>query len=81
MILRPQKKRQDEQQKLMDGIKKGDKVVLASGIHGTISSVDERTVLLQIADNVRIHVEKSALTTVTSKDLKDSKEKEVKEVK
>jgi preprotein translocase subunit YajC len=81
MILRPQKKRQDEQQKLMDGIKKGDKVVLASGIHGTISSVDERTVLLQIADNVRIHVEKSALTTVTSKDLKDGKEKEVKEVK
>lgn len=67
MILRPQKKRQDEHKKLMEGLKKGDKIVTASGIHGTISEVeDNNVVLVQIADNVRIRIDKSAVGTVVS---------------
>lgn len=68
MILRPQKKRQDEQKKLMDGLKKGDKIVTASGIHGTVSDVEDGNILLvQIADNVRIRIDKSAVGSVVNK--------------
>jgi preprotein translocase subunit YajC len=66
-ILRPQKKRQDEQKKMLDGLKNGDKVVLSSGIHGTVSSVDGNTALIQIADNVRVRVEKTSVVTIQPK--------------
>lgn len=69
MILRPQKKRQDEHKKLLNGIKKGDKVVTASGIHGTVSDVEENVILLQIADNVRIRIDKAAIGAVEPKPL------------
>jgi len=61
MIIRPQAKRQKQQQELLASLKKGDKVVTNSGIHGTISEVDETTFLVQIADNTRIRMEKSAV--------------------
>jgi preprotein translocase subunit YajC len=66
-IIRPQKKRQDEHQAMLNALKQGDKVVLSSGIHGSVSSIDDKTVLIQIADNVRIRVEKSAVTAVQPK--------------
>lgn len=67
MILRPQKKRQDEVKNMLNEIKKGDKVVMSSGIHGTISEVEETSALVQIADNVRIRVEKQAIASVVEK--------------
>jgi preprotein translocase subunit YajC len=70
MIIRPQKKRQDEMKKMLDGLKKGDKVVLASGIHGTISEVEDNSALVQIADNVKIKVEKSAIGNIVPKEKK-----------
>ena len=53
MILRPQQKRQKERQKMLDQVKKGDKVVTAGGLHGTVAGIDEKTILLQVADNVK----------------------------
>ncbi len=64
MILRPQQKRQKERQKLLESIKKGDKVVTASGIHGKIIAVEEKTVLVEIADNIKVKIERSAIGTV-----------------
>jgi preprotein translocase subunit YajC len=64
LLFRPQMKRQKEQQKLIAALKTGDRVVTASGIHGLISNVKERTVILKIADNVKIEVEKSAIGNV-----------------
>ena len=64
LLFRPQMKRQKEQQKLISALKTGDRVVTASGIHGLISNVKERTVILKIADNVKIEVEKSAIGNV-----------------
>jgi preprotein translocase subunit YajC len=64
VMIRPQKKRQQEQQKLIASLKTGDRVVTNAGIHGLISNVKDNTVLLKVADNVKIELEKSAITTV-----------------
>jgi preprotein translocase subunit YajC len=64
VLIRPQKKRQQEQQRLVSSLKTGDKVVTNAGIHGLIANVKETTVMLKIADNVKIEVEKSAVTNV-----------------
>jgi len=62
VMIRPQKKRQ--QQQLIASIKTGDRVVTNAGIHGLISNVKENTVLVKVADNVKIEMEKSAITNV-----------------
>lgn len=64
MIIRPQSKRQKERQKMLEAMKKGDKVVTGGGIHGKIVAMEDKTVLLEIADNVKVKVEKSAVTAV-----------------
>ena len=64
VMIRPQKKRQQQQQQLMTSLKTGDRVVTNGGIHGLISNVKENTVLVKVADNVKIEMEKSAVTTV-----------------
>ncbi len=64
MIIRPQSKRQKERQKMLEAMKKGDKVVTNGGIHGKIVAMEDKTVLLEIADNVKVKVDKSAVTAV-----------------
>ena len=64
IMIRPQKKRQDEQKKLVAALKTGDRVVTSAGIHGLISNVKEATVMLKVADNVKIEIDKSAVTNV-----------------
>jgi preprotein translocase subunit YajC len=64
VLFRPQKKRQQEQQRLISSLKTGDRVVTSAGIHGLIANVKETTVMLKVADNVKIEVEKSAVTNV-----------------
>ena len=63
VMIRPQKKRQDEQKKLVASLKTGDRVVTNAGIHGLISNVKETTVIVKVADNVKIEMEKSAVAT------------------
>jgi preprotein translocase subunit YajC len=64
LLFRPQMRKQKEQQRLVSTLKTGDRVVTASGIHGLISNVKDTTVILKVADNVKIEVEKSAVTNV-----------------
>jgi preprotein translocase subunit YajC len=64
VLLRPQMKRQKDQQRLVSALKTGDRVVTNAGIHGLISNVKETTVIVKVADNVKIEMEKSAVATV-----------------
>ena len=57
---------------LINSLKTGDKVVTTSGIHGIISNVKERTLLLKIADNVKIEIDKAAIVAL-SKEAKENK--------
>jgi preprotein translocase subunit YajC len=56
LIMRPQQKKQKEMQEMLRNLQKGDKVVTQSGIHGTIAGLDEKTITLQVADQVRIRM-------------------------
>lgn len=67
MIIRPQQKRAKERDKMLSNLEKGDKVVTNGGIHGIIAGLEEKTALLQVSDNVKLKVERSAITTVLAK--------------
>ena len=60
-FIRPQSKKAKEQQKFRDELKKGDKVVTIGGFHGKITEVKEHTVMVSLAPDVEVELEKSAL--------------------
>lgn len=64
LLIRPQQKRSKQHQQLMSSLKTGDRVVTSSGIHGLIANVKETTFLLKVADNVKIEIDKSAVSGV-----------------
>jgi preprotein translocase subunit YajC len=64
VMIRPQMRRQKEAAKLVSALKTGDRVVTASGIHGMITNVKDTTVTVKVADNVKLEMEKSAITNV-----------------
>ncbi len=64
MIIRPQQKRTKEREQLLSTIKKGDKIVTAGGLHGKIIAVEEKTVLIELADNIKVKLERSSIAVV-----------------
>jgi len=60
-MIRPQTKKQKELQKQRDAMKKGDKVITAGGIHGVIKEVSDATLLVEIAKEVVIKVDKASV--------------------
>lgn len=64
LILRPQQKRQKERQKLLEGVKKGDKIITSGGLHGTVEGIEDNTVLVKVADNVKLKMEKASIGTI-----------------
>ncbi len=66
-IIRPQKKREKERQAMITAVRKHDRIVTAGGIHGTITSVDESSVLVEVATNVKLRIDKTGIGTVTPK--------------
>lgn len=68
LVFRPQKKEQQEKQKMREGLKKNDQVITVGGIHGTVVLTKEKTVVVRIDDNVKVEFDKEAVThVVTSK--------------
>ena len=67
LMIRPQSKQRKEQANLLANIKTGDKVLMTSGIFGIIANVKEKSFVVKIADNVKVEVLKSAVTTVVQK--------------
>jgi preprotein translocase subunit YajC len=64
LLIRPQQKRQKEHEKLIAAVKTGDEVVTTSGIHGTVSNVKDKTLIIKIADNVKVEFDRAAVVTV-----------------
>ena len=60
-FIRPQSKKATEEQKFRDELKKGDKVVTIGGFHGKIAEVKEHTVVLSLAPDTEVEIEKSAI--------------------
>ena len=68
MLILPQQKKQKQQKAMMDALKKGDKVVTASGIWGTVTNLGKETVTLQIADNTKIKMQREFISRLRSDD-------------
>jgi len=64
ILIRPQQKQQKKHQNLLDNLKKGDEVILASGIMGKIYLVEDKIVLIEISDKTRLKVLKQAVQGV-----------------
>lgn len=60
-MIRPQKKRQEEIKKFRDALSIGDTVVTSGGIHGKIKEINDNTMVLEIANNVNITIDKASV--------------------
>ena len=66
-MIRPQIKKQKDQKKYVEELKKGDRVVTSSGIHGKIVEVGDITILIEVDNNVKIKFDKSAISLEASR--------------
>jgi preprotein translocase subunit YajC len=69
LIIWPQQKQQKKHAEMIKALQKGDRVIAAGGIHGTVVGVDEQRgiVVLKIDENVKIEVQKSSVTSKLEK--------------
>ena len=64
LLIRPQQKKQKEHQKLVADLKTGDKVITSGGMHGMVANIKETTILLKVADNVKVELDRAAVSTI-----------------
>jgi preprotein translocase subunit YajC len=64
IVLRPQQRQKAERERMLSAIKKGDRVVTTSGMHGTVIGLGEHTVTLRVADQVKLEFDRSAVGRV-----------------
>jgi preprotein translocase subunit YajC len=61
-MIRPQMKKQKDQKKYMEEIKKGDKIITIGGIHGKIAEVNDTTFIIEVEGGVRLKIQKTAVS-------------------
>jgi preprotein translocase subunit YajC len=61
IVIMPAKKQQKKKDAMISGLKKGDRVVTTGGIYGSVAAVEDQSLLLKVAENVKIRVAKSAI--------------------
>ena len=76
ILFRPEQKRRREHERMVAALKRGDRVVLASGIHGRVTGVADKTVTVEIARGVQVDVDRSAIQTVAKAPALEVREKE-----
>lgn len=64
LLIRPQKHKEKEHQKMLSTINKNDEIVTLGGIHGTVVNVKEKTLILRIDENVKMEIEKSSVAYI-----------------
>jgi preprotein translocase subunit YajC len=66
LLIRPQQKRQKTRTQMLGNLKKGDKVVTIGGLHGSIQTITDDSVVLLVNDSVRMTFDRSAINSVTA---------------
>jgi len=61
LLIRPQQKQKRERETMLSAVKAGDRVVMSSGLHGTVVKLSEHGVTLKVADQVRLEFDRSAI--------------------
>lgn len=64
LLIRPQQKRAKDHKEMVNNLKQGSRVITSGGIHGTISSLDETTVTLEIAEKVKMKISRGNIAVV-----------------
>ncbi|MDY0144828.1 MAG: preprotein translocase subunit YajC [Kiritimatiellia bacterium] len=67
MLIRPQKRREKERQALLSAVKTGDRVLFGGGFLGVVANVKDKTLVVKIADNVKVEIVRSAVSQVLDK--------------
>jgi len=78
-MIRPQQQKQKQMKAMLDALRRGDRVVTAGGVIGTIAKVDPDEVQLEIAEGVRVRVVRNTITTVMAKPQPVAAKKEAKD--
>ena len=68
-MIRPQQKKAKDAKKFREALQKGARVVTIGGIHGKVVEVSDKTVLVEVADGVKLRFEKSAIAMDNSQQL------------
>jgi preprotein translocase subunit YajC len=71
LLIRPQQKRAKQHKALIENLKAGDQVVTAGGIHGKVVAVQDTLVTMEIASNVRIKINRSAVVGTKTEQLEE----------
>lgn len=61
LLIAPARRRQKAHQKMLEELKRGDRVVTNGGLHGEVAGIEGAVVFLKVADNVKVRVSKSAV--------------------
>lgn len=71
IIIRPNSKQQKERRLMLDSLRLRDKVITIGGIHGTITQVNEDTVIVKVASNVELEFTRPAIQSIENRDYKE----------
>ena len=66
LLIRPQQKQKADRQRMLDSLKRGDRVVTSGGLHGTVTALGELTVTLRVTDQVKLEFDRSAVGRVVA---------------
>lgn len=66
LLFRPQQKQKQERERMLRNLKRGDRVVTTSGLHGTITGLTEHTLTLRVADQVKLEFDRAAVGRVVT---------------
>ena len=72
LLIRPQQRQKREREQMLTVLKKGDRVVTSGGLHGTVVGLNEQTVVLKVADQVKLEFDRSAIGRVEALREKDA---------
>ena len=72
LLIRPQQKQKKERQRMLTALKKGDRAVTNGGLHGIVVGLSEHIVTLKVADQVKVEVDRSAISRVVVQGDKES---------
>ncbi len=61
LLIRPQQKRAKQHKAMLESLKSGDQVVTIGGLRGTVAAIDQDTVVIRVADNVKLTFNRSAI--------------------
>jgi preprotein translocase subunit YajC len=67
LLIRPQQKQRKDQENMIKNVKSGDRILTTGGIYGIVTNVKEKSLMVKIADNVKVEIAKSAIGSVVQK--------------